>query len=889
MKISRSGKTLILTLWMVSTSGSGGCSGPQVEIPPPSTATPVPATPTPGGHTTPTPVPPPTEGATPTPVTGTEPPPPPTQPTGPTPCADVDDDTICASVDCNDLDPNVYPGAPEVCDGQDNNCSGVKDESDLDRDGWHTCAGAPAPGDCDDTNPNISPAASEICDGIDNNCNATTDEGFDQDKDTFATCSVGGIPADCNDKSASVNPNASEVCNNIDDNCNGQTDEGTGRTYYQDQDLDGFGSDSVTVQACSPPAGYVVQGGDCDDTSTSVKPNAQELCDGKDNDCDGTTSDESPLSTFYRDADGDTFGTTTTTTQACAAPAGYVNKSGDCDDTVAATYPNATEICDGKDNDCDAQSDEGLTSTYYHDRDGDSYGDPAALVQSCANCSDCVANDDDCNDGNATIYPGAPEAADGIDNNCDGQAERQVSLSAVKVAYSGTFPGGRMGASVDGIGDMDGDGYDDIAFGAPRSNNNSGGAFIVFGRSSGWTRTTDITADISLTVDHENSELGTSVSGGDINGDTFSDFVVGAPTYDALGWDNAGIVFIIYGGAERLSSFQLTIQDYRATYLAGYTPDVLLGTAVDAHGDINGDYFNDVLIGAPWNWYSQVPPVAGITCMVPGQDGKYPGAGGISSNQLIQIYGETNQILGINVATVGDVDDDGYGDFLAVGKGKQGSITSSYTDGGIAYLIGGDSSAAFPPGVIPPLNAQDMDLATYTGDTGGDLVGKWAAGVGDVNGDGYKDFMLGRQAAKNGEPMGMLYYGGLVPSSGTAESRASVSIKSNAGATCPCSVGSIGDFNGDGLGDFAVASLKSAGGTLFIFYGKAGGFPSNMNAEESANLILTAEASGDEAGAAISSLGDVNGDGHGDFAIGAPGVDSDGRSDAGRVYIMFGF
>ncbi|MEC7984038.1 MAG: putative metal-binding motif-containing protein, partial [Myxococcota bacterium] len=257
----------------------------------------------------------------------------------------------------------------------------IKIVEDIDADGFASDI------DCNDTDADIHPNAEEICNGIDDNCNQQIDaddpdainlnEGFiDEDEDGFgvephiASCAnVAPVAGDCDDTNSSVNPFANEYCNEIDDNCNGAVDEGAldSAQYFQDQDADGYGSAISSNWNCSPPEGYAAAGGDCDDANPTIYPNATEICDGLDNDCDGATDlddddvDPTQLTLYYVDADGDGYGDDSQTVYLCGPQEGYATEGGDCNDETNFIYPNKTsDVCNGIDEDCDGQIDENV-------------------------------------------------------------------------------------------------------------------------------------------------------------------------------------------------------------------------------------------------------------------------------------------------------------------------------------------------------------------------------------------------------------------------------------------------------------------------------------------------------------------------------------------------
>jgi hypothetical protein len=273
----------------------------------------------------------------------------------------------------------------------------------------------------------------------------------DADSDLFgnsaASTITNTVPAgyvrsagDCNDSDATTNPSAPELENDGQDNdCDGEIDE---TVFYFDGDGDSFGDPTRPLTGGVNPADYVANDDDCNDGNASINPNAIEVGDFVDNNCDGQIDEG--FFTFYRDIDGDGYGDANDRVANATQPAGYVTDNTDCDDLVAAANPGETEVGDGIDNDCDGEIDEGFM-LYYRDNDGDAYGDVSDSQLALSAPSGYVDNYGDCDDTLSINNPDAVEVADGVDNNCNGYIDEtsgSVLLNDTAITIGGNYPSG---------------------------------------------------------------------------------------------------------------------------------------------------------------------------------------------------------------------------------------------------------------------------------------------------------------------------------------------------------------------------------------------------------------------------------------------------------------
>jgi hypothetical protein len=383
------------------------------------------------------------------------------------PLSDADCDGSLSGDDCDDDSPEVYPGAIEVADGVDQDCDGLIDEGtdvyDDDGDGY-----TEEEGDCDDDEFWRSPGLLEICDGLDNDCNDIVDDDVvfldyfpDMDGDRYGDAAAEGITdcispgesyvldaTDCDDADFGRNPGVSEVCDGVDNDCNDVVDDGLEfLDYFPDMDGDGYGdAEAEGITGCISPGAdddsgaYVLDATDCDDGEFWVNPALPEFCDGLDNDCNDFVDDRLEEFTYFPDTDGDGYGDSegSTITDCMPPPSGFMIDGTDCDDTDAAISPGAIEGCNGVDDNCNDEIDEGLDSfEFYVDADDDGYGTPDEAAEACARPDGYSELDTDCDDAASDVHPGAYEFCDSVDNDCDDVVDDDCGSSVIVGVYEG--------------------------------------------------------------------------------------------------------------------------------------------------------------------------------------------------------------------------------------------------------------------------------------------------------------------------------------------------------------------------------------------------------------------------------------------------------------------
>lgn len=396
------------------------------------------------------------------------------------------------------------------------------------------------------------------------------------------------------------------------------------------------------------------------------------------------------------------------------------------------------------------------------------------------------------------------------------------------VILSGESTANNFGISVSSAGDVNADGYDDVIVGASGHSGSRGKAYLYFGGS-----VMNSVADVTMSGETSGNLFGCAVAGGDVNGDGFSDMIVGAFSFNS----SVGKVYIFFGGNSPDNTADKS--------MIGEGTSNLFGNSVAFAGDVNGDGFGDIVAGA-----------RGFT----GSTGRaYVFFGGASMDSLadVTMTGEApNQEFGYSLSSAGDVNGDGFSDIIA----GSDFVTSLP---GKAYLFYGGSSMD---------NSADLIL---NGEANGDLFGHSVSSAGDVNCDGYSDLLIGANGNTSSTGKAYIFFGGTAPDNLPDATMTGESTGNQLGVA----VSNAGDMNGDGYGDVisGATQISTAAGRVYLY-------DYFMRGEIVTDLTIIAESSISAFGNSVASAGDVNGDSFNDVIVGAPGY----SSNIGRAYIYFG-
>ncbi|MFV0443058.1 MAG: hypothetical protein ACK5Q5_05775 [Planctomycetaceae bacterium] len=556
---------------------------------------------------------------------------------------------------------------------------------------------------------------------------------------------------------------------------------------------------------------------------------------------------------------------------------------------------------------------------------------------------------------------------DGYDPNTGGTSGTQPN-GHQGMTFAGAFGNDFAGQSVSGVGDVNGDGFDDFIIGAygfdvsgAGTNSNQGAAYLVFGKGGTWSPTTSLsslngTSGVRINGIDVDDGAGFSVSAlGDIDGDGYDDFAIGAHRADESPMNNTseGEAYILFGktfvsgaglGWTGSGTFNLSVLDGSNGYvLRGNNPNDFAGISVGGGGDINGDGFDDIIVGANQ---------ADSTAAYQTTEGKtYVIFGGAANLAALDAVGLVDGLIRLNnvdgvtgfrldgvsfqdlsgraVSIAGDVNGDGLDDILVSGHGVDANpLVSTTTDQGAAYVVFGALDWSATP---------DMSLGTLDGTNGfrlnginpGDFAGWSIRYAGDVNGDGFDDIIVGAYRANPaGNDSGQAYivFGKADWSSAgtTGVNLSTISSAAGNGAVLNgfravdnsgFAVTGVGDFNGDGFDDVLVGAPRDAAhasignvawsfgtnssqprsgigdtGQAYLVFGQADwtGTPTFQpdNIDGLGSVRIDGQSYRDYLGFSVRSAGDVNGDGFGDLILSAPHSSYGGNQ--GTAYVVLG-
>jgi hypothetical protein len=593
-------------------------------------------------------------------------------------------------------------------------------------------------------------------------------------------------PWDCDDTDPAVRPGAEESCNHIDDDCDGIVDEDAVDAFdaWADVDEDGWGGDLVL--ACELSSDVATAPGDCDDADPDVHPDALEQCNGVDDDCDGVIDPDGSAGAlpWYADTDADGFGDAALLRTSCEVPGGYLADASDCDDADAAVNPAALEVCrNAVDENCDGVLTGCGSDLSILDAGGTIIGDDDSAW------SAVPAGDQD-GDGYDDVFVGAYNI--GADDGSwtggaylmSGPIVGEVSVADATAQLFGD-PGEMLGSQPQNIGDFDGDGATDFLLGAAASLD------LIFGPIT----TSFVVSSVSTTLTSPEPSYLLGAGAGDVDGDGFDDLIVGGRR---LGTALGGIVYLLDGPARATD-----LEDAEGV-IVGMAGEGA-GVSVSGAGDVDGDGFDDVLVGSRGS--SDRDGDGHLDGLTTFWSGPITGTWALADATARL---EDGHYGARTSSPAGDVDADGYADIF---------VNNPVYDEtrGRTYLVRGPII-----GEVDLLAAAD---ATLVGAAPGDNASASANRAGDLNGDGFDDIVLSAPVEATGGSRAGATYVLYSPVAGVVSlDEADFRVIGTEGSLSGYAVNGGGDIDGDGLLDLMIGIGADArggpnAGAVAVVYG----------------------------------------------------------------------
>ena len=387
--------------------------------------------------------------------------------------------------------------------------------------------------------------------------------------------------------------------------------------------------------------------------------------------------------------------------------------------------------------------------------------------------------------------------------------EMDANLSNADASFCGEEVGDQAGIAVSGAGDVNGDGLDDLLIGATGADDgadyHAGKTYLMLGKASGWALDTDLSdADASFWGEGRLDNAGSTVSGaGDVNGDGFDDFLIGAADNDD-GGSGAGKAYLIMGRASGWAR-DVPLSNADASFI-GAGKENAAGISVAGAGDVNGDGLDDLLIGAPG--VGETLEARGATYLILGKETGWLTDGSLLNADASIIGAGLSEVSGFEVAGAGDVNGDGFCDILI---GASCSREGGGEDVGQTYLILGKAKGW----------SMGMTLSTasasFIGEAERDSSGFSVSGAGDVDGDGFDDLLIGSPGNdEGGDGAGQAYLvmgraSGWSMDTDLSDANASF-LGEGPGDGAGIAVSGGGDVDGDGFDDTLIGAHRSDDG-----------------------------------------------------------------------------